>query len=120
MSKSILIVEDEATTRTVLQENLAGAGYTVRTAADGHAAIDSLQAEGVDLVILDLLMPRVKGLDVLQYIKTKFPSTKVIVLTAYADLQNAMESKKFGADDFIGKPYEYEDILGSIERLLSS
>lgn len=120
MKNTILVVEDEATTRNILQDHLAGAGYDVRVAADGEEAIHTVRREKIDLVVLDLLMPKVKGFDVLEYIKKDFPSIKVIVLTAYADLRNAMESKRFGADDFIGKPYEYEDILGSIERLLSA
>ncbi len=65
-------------------------------------------------------MPRVDGFEVLKFIKEKKPDTKVIMLTGFADLKNAIESKKLGAEDFVSKPYDLVDLLTTIERVLSA
>ncbi len=64
-------------------------------------------------------MPRMNGFEVLKYIKEKHEKTKVVMLTGFADLKNAIESKKLGADDFVSKPYDLVDLLTTIERVLS-
>jgi YesN/AraC family two-component response regulator len=64
-------------------------------------------------------MPRVTGFDVLKHIKDNYPATKVVMLTGFADLKNAIESKKLGAEDFVSKPYDLVDLLTTIERVLS-
>jgi DNA-binding NtrC family response regulator len=116
--KNILVVDDEDALRTALTLELTAKGYTVDTASDGDEAIAFIQIKTFDLVILDIKMARVQGMDVLKYIKSNFPAIKVIMLTAFADLKNAMDSKKYGADDFISKPYDIEDILMAIEDVI--
>ena len=115
----ILVVDDEDALRTVLSGELISEGYEVRTASDGDEAMSGLQKEPFDLVLLDIRMPRVSGFEVLKYVKEKHPKTKVVMLTAFADLKNAIESKKLGAEDFISKPYDLVDLLTTIERVLN-
>jgi YesN/AraC family two-component response regulator len=79
-----------------------------------------LQQREFHLVLLDIKMPRVDGFEVLKFIKEKQPHTKVIMLTGFADLKNAIESKKLGAEDFVSKPYDLVDLLTTIERVLST
>ncbi len=117
---SILVVDDEEALRTVLSSELESEGYAVATAGDGDEAITVLQGKSFDLVLLDIKMPRVDGFEVLRFIKDRYPSTKVIMLTGFADLKNAIESKKLGAEDFVSKPYDLVDLLTTIERVLTS
>ena len=77
-----------------------------------------LQGASVQLIILDLKMPKVDGWSVLAFVKQQLPSIKVIVLTAYADLTNAIRAKKMGADDFLEKPYDIDEITHTIDKLL--
>ena len=116
---SILVVDDEDALRTVLGGELASEGYEVRTAADGDEAISELDKSPFDLVLLDIKLPRLNGFEVLKFIKEKHEKTKVVMLTGFADLKNAIESKKLGADDFVSKPYDLVDLLTTIERVLS-
>jgi CheY-like chemotaxis protein len=117
---SILVVDDEDALRTVLSSELESEGYIVATAGDGDEAISILQGKLFDLVLLDIKMPRVDGFEVLRFIKERYPATKVIMLTGFADLKNAIESKKLGAEDFVSKPYDLVDLLTTIERVLTS
>ena len=115
----ILVVDDEEALRTVLGSELESSGYEVSTAADGDEAISVIQNKKFDLVLLDSKMPNVDGFGVLKFIKKNFPKLKVIMLTGFADLKNAIESKKNGAEDFVSKPYDLVDLLTTIERVLS-
>ena len=115
----ILVVDDEDSLRSVLSNELSGAGYDVATAVDGNEAITAVQNKKLDLVLLDIKMPGPDGFEVLKFIKKDFPRVKVIMLTGFADLKNAIESKKHGAEDFVSKPYDLVDLLTTIERVLS-
>jgi len=116
---TILVVDDEDALRTVLSGELTSEGYEVKAAADGDEAISEVEQASFDLVLLDIKMPRMNGFEVLKYIKEKHSQTKVVMLTGFADLKNAIESKKLGADDFVSKPYDLVDLLTTIERVLS-
>lgn len=115
----ILVVDDEDTLRTVLSQELKSEGYDVETAADGLLALDAIKQNKFDLVLLDIKMPNMDGFEVLKYIKQNHPDLKIIMLTGFADLKNAIESKKLGAEDFVSKPYDLVDLLTTIERVLS-
>ncbi|MFN0159098.1 MAG: response regulator [Bacteroidota bacterium] len=117
--RKILVVDDEDALRTVLSSELVSEGYEVGTAGDGDEAINELQKKTFELVLLDIKMPRMNGFEVLKFIKDKHPKTKVIMLTGFADLKNAIESKKLGAEDFVSKPYDLVDLLTTIERVMS-
>jgi YesN/AraC family two-component response regulator len=86
---------------------------------DGEEAINILQSQYFDLILLDLTMPKVDGYDVLKFVKEKHPTTKVIMLTAFSELKNAIEAKKLGAEDFVSKPFNYKDLLTTVDRVLS-
>ena len=115
----ILVVDDEDAFRTVLSGELGNEGYDVKAAADGDEAIAEIEKTQFDLVLLDIKMPKMNGFEVLKYIKEKHAKTRVVMLTGFADLKNAIESKKLGADDFVSKPYDLVDLLTTIERVLS-
>ena len=115
----ILVVDDEEALRNVLSSELSSSGYEVSTAGDGDEAIRAIQNKKFHLVLLDIKMPHVDGFEVLRFIKKNYPTLKVIMLTGFADLKNAIESKKHGAEDFVSKPYDLVDLLTTIERVLS-
>jgi two-component system response regulator PilR (NtrC family) len=115
----VLVVDDEDALRTVLSSELEGEGYKVAAAADGAEAISILKNQTFDLILLDIKMPNVDGFEVLKFVKETHPETKVIMLTGFADLKNAIESKKLGAEDFVSKPYDLVDLLTTVERVLS-
>lgn len=116
----ILVVDDEDALRTVLTSELEGEGYQVASAVDGEEAIKILGTQVFDLILLDIKMPKVDGFEVLKFVKQTQPKTKVIMLTGFADLKNAIESKKLGAEDFVSKPYDLVDLLTTVERVLGS
>jgi DNA-binding NtrC family response regulator len=115
----ILVVDDEEALRTVLSAELLAEGYTVETAVDGEDAVNILGEQDFDLILLDIKMRRVDGFEVLRHVKRIRPVTKVIMLTGFADLKNAIESKRLGAEDFVSKPYDLVDLLTTVERVLS-
>lgn len=117
--RKILVVDDEDALRTVLGAELNSEGYDVVTAADGSEAVAELERKKFDLVLLDIRMPNMNGFEVLKIIKEKHAGTKVIMLTGFADLKNAIESKKLGAEDFVSKPYDLVDLLTTIDRVMS-
>ncbi|MGB9773739.1 MAG: response regulator [Bacteroidota bacterium] len=116
----ILVVDDDETLRSVLSNELKNEGYIVETAADGDEAIKIVKQRKFDLALLDIKLPRVDGFQVLQYLKKEHPVIKVIMLTGFADLKNAIEAKKLGADDFVSKPYDIVDLVTTIERAITS
>lgn len=124
MSKPrVLVVDDEEALRFLLASELEAEAFQVQSAGDGDEAIDLVQGmtergERFDIVLLDIKMPRVDGFEVLKFVKGNAPETKVIMLTAYADVKNAIESLRLGASDFVSKPYDLDDILTSINRAL--
>ncbi|GEM_PF-1277381 len=115
----ILIVDDDDALRLTLADLLTREGYTVSEAADGQEAMELVEKQYFDLILLDVVMPSVSGFEVLKFVKEKTPWTKVIMLTAYSDLKLAVESKRLGAADFIAKPFMQPDLLNTIEQVLS-
>ena len=101
---TILVVDDEETFRYMLSGLLARAGYTVDTCIDGVAAINAVQTKLYDVVLCDLKMPKVDGVEVLKFIKSNFPRVEVVMLTGITDVRIAVECIKMGAYDFITKP----------------
>lgn len=120
VKNKILVVDDEEALRTVLSSELEGEGYQVNTAADGDEAIKIIGTQQFHLILLDIKMPNVDGFEVLKFVKQHQPATKVIMLTGFADLKNAIESKKLGAEDFVSKPYDLVDLLTTVERVLGT
>lgn len=113
----ILLVDDEEALRNALTGELTEEGYKVETADDGDTAIAILQEKKFEIVLLDIRMPRMSGMEVLRFIKEKTPATKVVVLTAVTDLKTAMEAKRYGAEDYVEKPYILDDLLFKLRQL---
>ena len=107
--EKILVVDDEQGLRDVLSIMLKRAGYAVTVASDGDEAIAQVQKEIFDLVITDLKMPRVGGLEVLKAVKAASPDTVVLMITAFASADSAVEAMKHGAYDYLTTPFQVDD-----------
>jgi DNA-binding NtrC family response regulator len=121
MSKkyNLLIVDDEESLRALLGSELVASGeFSVDTAADGSQAINLIQAKVYDVVLLDIRMPRVSGIEVLKFLHEYSPTTQVIILTNYADVKTAIQTIKLGAYDFLAKPYDIDELFNTIHRAL--
>ncbi|HEV8538915.1 MAG TPA: response regulator [Bacteroidota bacterium] len=114
----VLLAEDDDQLRDTLAFHLSEEGYDVTTAADGHTAIPLLHGRPFGLVILDLKMPYIDGFQVLKFIKTTFPKTKVIILTAYTDLASITKCKELGADEVVAKPYSFPHLFSVIAGVM--
>ncbi|HVR64362.1 MAG TPA: sigma-54 dependent transcriptional regulator [Polyangia bacterium] len=116
---TILIVEDDAAMREMLREALEDDGYTVETAADGRQGIDRVRLGGVDLVVSDVKMPDIDGLDLLREVKAVAPSPHVITITAFGSIDTAIRAVKLGAFDYITKPFQVDQLILSVEKALA-
>ncbi len=116
---SILVVDDEPSVCFLLKEELSEQKkFDVFTANDGAAAMNALQQRPIDVVLLDVKMPRVSGMEVLKFINEHHPTTHVIMLSNYADVKTAIEATKLGAYDFVGKPYSRDELLATVNRAI--
>lgn len=115
---SILAVDDEAALLQALKGLLEQVGYYVQTAADGIAAINLIQSLPFDLILLDVKMPRVDGIEVLRFIKDHYLDTQVIMLTGVSDVRMAVECMQLGAYHYITKPYSGDELLAIIDRAM--
>ena len=116
--EKILIIDDDSQIRTLLSERLRFHQYRVITAEDGQDGLDKFKREGADLVLLDLMMPKLDGIETLNLLKKEEPEAIVIMMTAFGTIEKAVEAMKKGAYDFIPKPCEPEHILLTIEKAL--
>ena len=116
MQPRILIVDDEKEFVQTLAERLSIRNYNVNTAFNGEDAVEKIKKYNFDVVILDVAMPGMSGIDVLGEIKKIKPLTAVIMLTGQATVEAAIEGMKLGADDFLQKPCETEDLLSKIDK----
>ena len=112
----ILIVDDHDSARSLLCEMLRAEGYEVDQAWNGENACTMVASNGYDLVITDLRMGDIGGLDVLQHTRETSPQTEVIVMTAFGTIEDAVEAMRFGAHDFVQKPFVEEELLVKVAR----
>lgn len=115
----LLYVDDEEALRILVKNQLAYEGFCVDTADDGDTAINMLEQNSYNLVLLDIRMPRMNGIEVLQYMKEHNIRPRVIMLTAVDDLSVAIQAVKNGASDYITKPYDLNNLLACINRVLA-
>ena len=116
----ILIVDDEARILLLLQSLLKANGYDVVTAKDGNGALDAIKSDTFDLVITDLRMSPVDGLALLKEINALQPKLPVILLTAYASVETAIDALKNGAFDYLSKPFKVDEMLDIVKRAVES
>ncbi len=119
MKGTILIVDDEKNTREGLRRGLEPLGYDVRLAADASEAIESLKSGEIGLMLTDLRMPGMDGLELIKVAQRISPETRVIMLTAYPDHKTAVEAMKRGACDYLDKPYNLDEVESRINNALS-
>ena len=118
MAGRILFIDDDKAGREVALFNLRRAGYELTPAADGQEGLSLFSPEKFDLVITDVKMPGISGIDVLRRIRAQAPEVPVLVITAFGNVETAVEAMKEGAYDFIGKPFHRDQLLLSVERAL--
>jgi len=118
MTQTVLIVDDEASIRMALQGILEDEGYRVTLAEDGLVALSLLQKEIPDLVLLDIWMPRLDGLDTLQRMKELYPDLAVVMISGHGTIETAVKSTKLGAFDFIEKPLSLEKVLVTVHNAI--
>jgi DNA-binding response OmpR family regulator len=114
----ILIVEDEPNMVAGLRDNFEFEGYQVITAPDGVAGLERALSDSPDLVILDVMMPRMSGLDVCKHLKAKRPSTPIIMLTARGQEVDKVVGLELGADDYVTKPFSIRELLARVKAVL--
>ncbi len=114
----LLIVEDDELLRDGLSAQLAQAGHRVTTAEDGSAALTRLGAEPFDGVVLDLGLPKVDGLSVLRQLRQTMPALPVLILTARDGIEDRVEGLNAGADDYLTKPFNRDELLARLQSML--
>jgi two-component system, OmpR family, alkaline phosphatase synthesis response regulator PhoP len=116
--RTILVVEDEAAIRRALVDALGSAGYRTRDAGDGQAGLAAALAGDVDLVLLDIMMPKMDGVAVLREIRRSLPALPVIFLTAKGTEDDRIHGLRAGADDYVVKPFGPREVLARVEAVL--
>lgn len=115
----ILIVDDEIQLIQLLKSELEETErYVVDLAFDGAEAINLLQKNIYDAILLDIKMPRISGIEVLKFLQENYPNTQVIILSRFSDVKTVVQTIKLGAYEFVGKPYEIDELLNVLERAL--
>ncbi len=116
--KRILVVDDERPILTLLEYNLKQAGYEVITAADGEEGLQKAEAENPDLIVLDLMLPKMDGMDVCRTLRQRGVETPIIMLTAKSDELEKILGLELGADDYMTKPFSPREVVARIKAVL--
>lgn len=118
MSMRILLVEDESDIASFVRQGLSEEGYEVTWVVEGEKALELVEQTPVDLVLLDIRLPGLSGIEVLQRIRDRWPKLPVIMLTALDAVEDRVKGLRSGADDYLPKPFDFEELLARIEALL--
>ena len=118
MRRRLLLVEDDPTLRQALTFNLSREGYEVTSAADGEAGLEAGRNERLDLILLDVMLPGMSGVEVLRVLRREGVTTPVIILSAKGDEIDRVVGLKVGADDYVAKPFSRPELLARIEAVL--
>ncbi|MFO7784980.1 MAG: response regulator [Thermodesulfobacteriota bacterium] len=116
MATKVLLVDDEEEFLDVLGERMQVRGMEVKTSASALQALETLEKESFDVIILDLMMPEMDGLEALKLIKQNRPELQVILLTGHGTIEKGVEAMRLGAMDFVEKPADLETLAGKIEK----
>ena len=114
----MLLVEDEAGLRLTLSDRLGSEGYAVETASDGEAGLARAATGGYDLIVLDVMLPRMNGFDVCREVRQRGVTTPILMLTARGQVVDKVVGLKLGADDYLTKPFETIELMARLEALL--
>lgn len=116
---NILIVDDDPTVLTVMRKLVEGAGHSVTPVSSAQAALDVLSSGAlIDVMVSDVCMPGMDGLELLKQVKTKYPNVEVIMVTGFGTLEMAVQTLRYGAFDYLKKPFKVDEFLGGIQRAL--
>ncbi|MBW6512982.1 MAG: response regulator [Desulfuromonadaceae bacterium] len=118
MAHRILVVDDDQELRETISEILVDAGFFVANASSGEEALKILSGETFDLVLLDMIMPGIGGQEILPLLKRQAPRTRIIMITAFATVENAVAAMRKGADDYLTKPFKVDELLTAVRRRL--
>jgi two-component system alkaline phosphatase synthesis response regulator PhoP len=118
LAPRVLIVEDEAGLRLTLTDRLGSEGYAVETASDGEAGLACATSGGYDLIVLDVMLPRMNGFDVCREARQRGVTTPILMLTARGQVVDKVVGLKLGADDYLTKPFETIELMARLEALL--
>ncbi|KYC66821.1 response regulator transcription factor [Heyndrickxia coagulans] len=118
MAKKILVVDDEPSIVTLLKFNLEQAGFEVLTASDGNEGYDTVRREKLDVIILDLMLPGMDGMDVCKQLRLGKINTPILMLTAKSDELDKILGLELGADDYITKPFSPREVVARVKAIL--
>ena len=117
MPDTILVVDDEEDIREICAETLRDAGYIVQEASSASAAMGRLESGEIDVVLSDVRMPELSGIDLLQHVRQHYRNVDVVLMTGHASVATAVEAMKLGAYDYLTKPFSTEDLANRMGRL---
>ena len=119
MSKGkVLIVDDDLACRKACARTLSAGGFETAEAEDGESALELLKDSSYNVVVTDIMMPGISGLDVLRHVKKNTPECDVIIITAYPTLKTSVEALRVGATDYIAKPIDIEELNSKVEQCM--
>ncbi len=118
MMPRVLLVEDEPGLRLTLTDRLTSEGYQVDTASDGEAGLQSASSGAYDLIVLDVMLPRLNGFDLCREVRRRGVDAPVLMLTARGQMVDKVVGLKLGADDYLTKPFEMPELMARLEALL--
>lgn len=118
MSNKVLLVEDEEDLTLIVADTLRGSGYEVVTATDGIAGLEKFRNEGADIVVADVMMPRMDGFSMAKVIRKLSPTVPLLFLTAKSTIDDVEEGFEIGANDYLKKPFELRELIVRIKSLL--
>ena len=118
MEESILLVEDESGLRATLSDRLRDEGYAVETAVDGEDGLEKASKSAFDLIVLDVMLPRLSGLDVCRELRKRGVATPILMLTVRNETVDKVVGLRIGADDYLTKPFDAAELLARIDALL--
>ena len=117
---TVLIVDDEETARNLCRDVVTDCGFRARVASTTEEALAIMDAHPVDIVLMDLKVPQIGGLELLKRVRHLYPQTSVLMLTQYGTIETAVNATRLGAEDYLTKPFHVVDLRNRIERLVRS
>ncbi|MEN8149086.1 MAG: response regulator [Planctomycetota bacterium] len=120
MPARILIVDDEPVVRNLIRDTLKGRGYELGFAGNGVEALEELEARSYDLLLTDVVMPEMEGFELLKRAKKRDPALRVVILTGFSREHDISEFLLYGADEYLTKPFQVQQLLATVESVLES